>query len=137
MGTAKVNLLFHNEEVACSANPAVKPMMMQPLIEFISLSPWMLAAPHPAGLPSSFPSLPEQPQPDQVAEFLQQLTQMAEQIECFVSESDLQAFVRWALAQSHSSYFTQDESLQLLELAWRAQKLLWAARSSWLIKLPA
>lgn len=107
---------------------------MKPLIKLILYPPWMAVAQPLAALPSVFPALPEEPEPAQVTDFLCQLTQAIEQIECSVSEADLQAFIYWALRQSYSVYFTQDESLQLLDLAWKAQKLLWATRSSWLVR---
>lgn len=43
-------------------------------------------------------------------------------------ESELSAFVRWALRKSRSGEYSTDKSMKLLEKAWKAQKALWRLR---------
>lgn len=53
------------------------------------------------------------------------LAQLSEDIECYASVSELRRFTEWALQQSYSPRLTLDEKLQLLDTAWKVQKLLW------------
>jgi hypothetical protein len=52
--------------------------------------------------------------------------QHVEQLECLVSRTDLIHFLEWALQQSYSPALTSEEKLQLLDIAWNVQQLLWA-----------
>jgi hypothetical protein len=51
--------------------------------------------------------------------------QYDERLECLVSRSDLIHFLQWALQQSYSPALTSEEKLQLLDVAWNVQRLLW------------
>jgi hypothetical protein len=106
--------------------------MMKPLIESAAAAQRPVTHKSPDLLPASFPALPADPQPQEIESFLHQLTQVIEQIECMASESDLKVFVYWALEQSYSNAFTQDQKFQLLSLAWEVQKLLWSIRTPFL-----
>jgi hypothetical protein len=57
---------------------------------------------------------------------LNQHPEALEQSECFASKSDLKHLTQAALQQSYSQMFTPDEKLQLLDMAWKIQELLWA-----------
>ncbi|MBF2050632.1 MAG: hypothetical protein IGS54_25265 [Elainella sp. C42_A2020_010] len=56
----------------------------------------------------------------------QQNRYCVEQLECVVSRSDLRELIQWALQQSYAPTLTTEEKLQLLDLAWNVQQLLWA-----------
>ena len=43
-------------------------------------------------------------------------------------ESELSAYVRWALRKTSSGEYSSDKSMRLLEKAWKAQKALWQLR---------
>lgn len=53
-------------------------------------------------------------------------TRINEQIECHASATDLKCFTEWALQQSYSPALTADQKLQLLDIAWKVQQLLWS-----------
>lgn len=49
-----------------------------------------------------------------------------EQIERHASATELRDFTAWALQRSHSPSLSFNEKLQLLDIAWKVQKLLWS-----------
>lgn len=50
--------------------------------------------------------------------------------DCQVSANELQHFIQWALNTSYCDRYPQHTRLQLLDLAWSAQKLLWVFYSN-------
>lgn len=70
--------------------------------------------------------LPTDLQSEQVAELLDRLVKKINQIDPETPDSELRAFVQWALKQSYSDQLTHLERMQLLDLAWQVQKLLWS-----------
>jgi hypothetical protein len=79
---------------------------------------------------SQFSCLPERLEATQVEAFLHELTQAVEHAASCASEAELKCFVQWALEQSYSDELNYLERMQLLELAWRIQKLLWATEKA-------
>jgi hypothetical protein len=69
--------------------------------------------------------LTEQAETEALCSQLDQLPEVVEQIERYASASELRRFTEWALQQSYSPRLTLDEKLQLLDTAWKVQKLLW------------
>jgi hypothetical protein len=43
-------------------------------------------------------------------------------------ESELSAYIRWALRKSNSGEYSTHKAMKLLEKAWKAQKALWRLR---------
>lgn len=64
-------------------------------------------------------------QVEKLRSLLNQRPEALEQSECFASKSDLKRLTQAALQQSYSPMFTPDEKLQLLDMAWKIQELLW------------
>lgn len=79
---------------------------------------------------SRFSCLPEKLEFAQVEAVLHELTQEVENAAACASGAELRSFVQWALEQSYSDQLNYLERMQLLELAWRIQKLLWATEEA-------
>lgn len=67
-----------------------------------------------------------EPETEVIRLVLHNFPQNIEAMECRASAADLKRFIRWALQQSYSPALTTDEKLQLLDIAWKVQQLLWS-----------
>jgi hypothetical protein len=100
--------------------------------EFAMMSPLDLTIDPPSMIQETAPSLVlldliGSSEIESLRSLLHQPPQAVEQLEQFASKSDLRRFVQWALQQSYSPALTLDEKLQLLDIAWNIQELLWAS----------
>ena len=70
--------------------------------------------------------LPETLPRHQVAIVLQQLTEIIDHLQFEATEAEQKQFVQWALRQSYSDELTPVQKMELLNLGWQIQKVLWA-----------
>ena len=73
-----------------------------------------------------FVSLPTPLQRDQVTAVLARLTEEIKHVPFQASQAELRRFVQWALNQSYSDQLAPFQRMELLNLAWQVQKLLWS-----------
>lgn len=73
-----------------------------------------------------FLSLPSSLEPDQVPVVLARLAEEIKYVPFQASSTELKRFVQWALSQSYAAQLAPYQRMELLNLAWQVQKLLWS-----------
>lgn len=73
-----------------------------------------------------FLALPASLEQDHVPVVLARLTEEIKYVPYQASQVELKRFVQWALNQSYSEQLAPYQRMELLNLAWQVQKLLWS-----------